>query len=96
MWLTAHSSWSASRSTAGEWDQIFAGFSSGIAADCMKTALVVARFWSFALLHMTGGNDPLMDVADSSQLMECFQLHGRWVGIWLVSIQNRQQSAVLR
>jgi pimeloyl-ACP methyl ester carboxylesterase len=33
----------------------------------------------FASLHMMGSNDPLMDVADSSQLMECFQEHGRWV-----------------
>jgi hypothetical protein len=32
----------------------------------------------FASLHMMGSNDPLMDVADSSQLMECFQEHGRW------------------
>jgi dienelactone hydrolase len=31
----------------------------------------------FASLHMMGSNDPLMDVADSSQLMECFQEHGR-------------------
>jgi hypothetical protein len=34
----------------------------------------------FASLHMMGSNDPLMDVADSSQLMDCFQEHGRWVG----------------
>jgi hypothetical protein len=32
----------------------------------------------FSSLHMMGENDPLMDVADSSQLMECFQEHGRW------------------
>lgn len=31
----------------------------------------------FASLHMMGSNDPLMDVGDSSQLMDCFQAHGR-------------------
>jgi hypothetical protein len=38
---------------------------SGIAADCMKKALVVPRVLSFASPHMMGSNDPLMDVADS-------------------------------
>jgi hypothetical protein len=43
--------------------------------------LVAPRgFLTFAPLHTMGSNDPLMDVADSSQLMECFQEHGRWVG----------------
>jgi dienelactone hydrolase len=35
----------------------------------------------FASLHMMGSNDPLMDVDDSSQLMECFEEHGRWAGV---------------
>lgn len=33
----------------------------------------------FPSLHMMGSNDPLMDVADSSQLMDCFQQQGRYV-----------------
>lgn len=30
-------------------------------------------------LHMMGRNDPLIDVAESSKLIECFQECGRWV-----------------
>jgi hypothetical protein len=31
-----------------------------------------------ASLHMMGSNDPLIDVGVATQLMECFQTHGRW------------------
>jgi dienelactone hydrolase len=32
----------------------------------------------FPSLHMMGSNDPLIDVDVATQLMDCFQVHGRW------------------